>query len=139
MSDRNQIHAFAVNWHKKFQDPTIDYIELVDYYMADDCEALGFQMDCGHAFSEIYGRAVYDSNALAKIIDTVYDIPLLGSAIYSRWRYFNHWAYSGEEILEEENRAWFLLALDRLTCLTDNCSSDEKKEAPVRRQAPPKR
>ena len=42
---------------KKFRDQKISYIELVDHYMADDCQALGFQMDCGHAFSEKYGDA----------------------------------------------------------------------------------
>ena len=46
------------------------------------------------------------------------DIPLLGSAIYSQWRYFNHWAYTGAEILEPENRAWFILALSRLALLS---------------------
>ena len=45
------------------------------------------------------------------------DIDLLGSAIYSQWRYFNHWAYSGEEILELRNRSWFILELDRLAML----------------------
>lgn len=43
---------------------------------------------------------------------------LLGSAIYSRWRYFNHWAYTGEEILEPQNRNWFITALTRLEKLS---------------------
>lgn len=46
------------------------------------------------------------------------DITLLGSAIYSQWRYFNHWAYTGAEILEPQNRAWFILALSRLAMLS---------------------
>lgn len=50
---------------------------------------LGFEMDCGHAFSEKYGNAANNHDALNRIIDDVTDIPLLGSAIYSRWRYFN--------------------------------------------------
>ena len=82
--------------------------------MADDCEALGFEMDCGHAFSEQYGKAAYDAETLECIIGEVTDISLLGSAIYSRWRYFNHWVYSGSEILEPENLAWFTIALTRL-------------------------
>ena len=52
-----QIHDFAVKWCDKFRDQNINYIELVDHYMADDCDALGFEMDCGHAFSEKYGNA----------------------------------------------------------------------------------
>lgn len=47
-----QVHDFATKWVDKFRDQKINYIELVDHYMADDCEALGFQMDCGHAFSD---------------------------------------------------------------------------------------
>lgn len=118
MADMKQIYEFAVKWCDKFRDQKTNYIELVDHYLADDCEALGFEMDCGHAFSEKYGDAASDNEALDKIIDDVDDIPLLGSAIYSRWRYFNHWAYSGAEVLEPKNRAWFILALSRLALLT---------------------
>ena len=128
MADMNQIHEFAVRWCDKFKDPKTDYIELVDHYMADDCEALGFIMDCGHAFSEKYGSAAGNSNELAKIIDEVDDIPLLGSAIYSQWRYFNHWADSGEEILEPRNREWFILALNRLALLTGDKSVSSQEE-----------
>lgn len=39
-----QVHDFATKWVDKFRDQKINYIELVDHYMADDCEALGFQM-----------------------------------------------------------------------------------------------
>ena len=87
-----QVHDFATKWVDKFRDQKINYIELVDHYMADDCEALGFQMDCGHAFSEKYGNAASKYDELNRIIDEVSDIGLLGSAIYSQWRYFNHWA-----------------------------------------------
>ena len=118
MADMKQIHDFAVKWCDKFRDQNINYIELVDHFMADDCAALGFEMDCGHAFSEKYGQAATNHEALDKIIDDVTDIPLLGSAIYSQWRYFNHWAYTGAEILEPQNRAWFILALSRLALLS---------------------
>ena len=118
MADMKQVHEFAVKWCDKFKDRNINYLELVEPYMADDCFALGFEMDCGHAFEERYGEAVDNSEALRRIIDSVDDIPLLGSAIFSRWRYFNHWAYSGAEILLPENRAWFVLALTRLELLS---------------------
>ena len=83
-----QVHLFATKWIEKFRDQKISYIELVDHYLADDCQALGFQMDCGHAFSEKYGDAASSCDALNRIIDEVTDIKLLGSAIYSQWRYF---------------------------------------------------
>ena len=41
MADMKQIHDFAVKWCDKFRDQNINYIELVDHYMADDCAALG--------------------------------------------------------------------------------------------------
>lgn len=93
MRNLKQVHDFAEKWIDKFRDQKINYVELVDHYMADDCADLGFQMDCGHAFSEKYGSAASKYDELDKIIDDVTDIDLLGSAIYSRWRYFNHWAY----------------------------------------------
>lgn len=118
MSKMKQVYEFAVKWCNKFRDQNINYIELVDHYMADDCDALGFDMDCGHAFQEKYGHVVSNHESLDRIIDDVTDIPLLGSAIYSRWRYFNHWACTGGEILEPNNRVWFILALSRLALLS---------------------
>ena len=120
MAELKAIHEFAVKWIDKFRDQNINYIELVDHYMADECAALGFEMDCGNAFSEKYGEAASNYKVLDQIIDDVTDIPLLGSAIYSQWRYFNHWAYSGSEILKPENRTWFILALSRLAILSGN-------------------
>ena len=118
MKDMKEVHNFAVKWLDKFRNQEIDYIELVDHYLADDCDALGFEMDSGEGFSKRYGSAFYDYRELKKIIDYINDIELLGSAIYSRWRYFNHWAYDGEEILEDSNRSWFVLALKRLLVLS---------------------
>ena len=120
MDDMKKINDFAIKWCDKFKNRSVNYLELVDHYMADECDALGFKMDCGHAFSQKYGQALNNYEALNQIIDTVTDISLLGSAIYSQWRYFNHWAYTGEEILEPENRTWFILALSRLALLSSD-------------------
>lgn len=122
--ERKDVYNFAVKWNEKFRDPDIDYIELVDHYLADDCSALGFEMDCGHAFEEKFERAVYDARALDTIIENVNDISLLGSAIYSRWRYFNHWAYDVADILSMPNRSWFIIALNRLAEL---CKDEQEK------------
>lgn len=113
------LKEFSQKWLGKFQDPNVNYIELVDHYFADDCEALGFIMDCGNSFSMRYGKAVSNVNELIKVIDEVNDIKLLGSALYSQWRYYNHWAYTGAEIVEPENREWFLVALRRMEKLSD--------------------
>ena len=137
MADMKQIHEFAVKWFSKFRDKNTNYIELVDHYMADDCESLGFVMDCGHAFVEKYGNAASNSEALECIISQVTDISLLGSVIYSQWRYFNHWAYSGEEILEPKNREWFLIALSHLGELANRqlfCKFTDEDFAPPKEQ-----
>ena len=80
----------------------------------------GFNMDCGHAFMKKYGQHVFHYNELKKIIDNVWDISLLCSAIISNWRYFTHWDFSLIGILDQENRDWFILALSRLAFLTKN-------------------
>lgn len=67
MADRKQIHDFAVKWCDKFRSPNINYMELADCNMADDCDALGFKMDCGHAFSEKYGNAANNHEALDRL------------------------------------------------------------------------
>ena len=119
MTDMKQIHAFAVKWSEKFRKEHINYIELVDHYMADDCEELDFKMDCGKAFEKLYGEASNNCRELDKVIEDVTDINLLGSAIYSRWRYFNQVEHNGEEILELRNRMWFIMALNRLSELSE--------------------
>ncbi len=137
MAEMNDLHSFAVKWIGIFNNPEISYIELVDHYMADDCKALGFEMDCSNAFSAKYGKASHNAEALNRIIDSVDDIPLLGSAIYSQWRYFNHWAYSGEEILEPENRTWFITALGRLAALTKDDATEPLVLAGKSQKMPP--
>lgn len=124
MDGLNEIYDFAMKWCDKFRDSKIEYTELIGSAMADDCTALKFEMDGGKAFRNRYGDATFKEEALKKIIDEVTDIPLLGSAIFSRWRYFNHWADSGEAILKPENRAWFLCALERLAVLSTNTQPD---------------
>ena len=42
MTDMKNVSEFAVKWYSKFENPEIDYLELVDHFMADDCAALGF-------------------------------------------------------------------------------------------------
>lgn len=56
MANVKQVYDFAVKWRDKFRDPQIDYLDLVDHWLADDCEALGFEMDRGRAFKEEYGN-----------------------------------------------------------------------------------
>ena len=111
-----QVHDFAVKWLDVFREPNGNYQAIFDSStMADDCRTLGFSMDCGQFFSARYGRAASDNKELKKIIHEVTDVSLLGSAIFSRWRYFNHWSESG---FTDEDRDWFILALQQLIVLS---------------------
>lgn len=81
--EHGMIQAFCDNWIAKFTDESTNYLELIERHMGDECAALGFEMDCGHAFTEQYGEAATNIHALEKIISQVDNIPLLGSAIFS--------------------------------------------------------
>lgn len=125
MADNKIIHEFAVEWFCKFRDAKTTGYDLAENpTFADSCFSFDFKMDCGEAFITAYSQnEFHDYRELDKIINSINDIPLLGSAIFSKWRYFNHWEYSSEEIAKADNRAWFITALSRLERLT--ASSDE--------------
>lgn len=114
MTDWGQLYHFALKWLYRFQNNEIDYIELAGRRLGDDCERIGFVMDSGEGFIHEYGKAYTDTNTLKRVIEEINDTDLMGSAIYSKWRYFNHWAWEGTEILEFSSREWFVLILERL-------------------------
>lgn len=58
---------------------------------SDDCRALGFEMDCGQAFTEAFPGCFRDPVATERAIAGCNDVDLLGSALHSGWRYYNHW------------------------------------------------
>ncbi|MDU6032368.1 MAG: hypothetical protein E6Y85_09160, partial [Peptoniphilus harei] len=74
-------------------------------------------MELGHKFLRKYGNETGKLDKLKEIIDEVNEIDLLGSAVFLKWRYFNHWAYDQSEILKEDNINWFILALSHLNQL----------------------
>ena len=116
MNPFKNMHIFAVKYKKLYDSPeTVGY--MLEERFADQCKALGFVMDCGKSFCRAYpADALSHSSGLARIIRTVTDAKLLGSAIFSRWRYVTHW--SQESLLDENNRPWFQLAFARLAELT---------------------
>lgn len=105
---------FADKWISIFSEPPQRADYIFQEYMGNDCFALGFVMDCGHSFDKAYSRGtpLSDADELAVIINTVTDIELLGNAIFSKWRAITHWSY--ESGFTDENKSWFLLALNRL-------------------------
>jgi len=110
---------------KKFTKKYIDYFindfdpESASYYVLFDsptfpheCWGLGFEMDCGHSFTEACGEEAWRSEKeLSSAVDKITDLKILGSGLFSQWRYFNHWACGHAT---EEDKKWFLTILRRM-------------------------
>jgi len=115
-----EIHEFALLWINKFKDETLTGNDLAgDVSFADACFSFGFEINKYDTFCELYSLNILNNYCeLQKIIDEIDDVDLLGSLIFSNWRYYNHWAYDCEEITKPEVRSWFIIALKRLSELT---------------------
>lgn len=108
-------YQFARKWLLRFQKNE----DTASREFSQDCKGLGFSMDCGQKFLESYPDtgAFRSAKGLERILTQITDPNLLGSAIYSKWRWITHWEYRGS-LASEENKRWFLLALKRLSELT---------------------
>ncbi|MCI9536239.1 MAG: hypothetical protein HFG53_15815 [Lachnospiraceae bacterium] len=110
--DKKRIHEFSLYWLGKYKKPETQDYELEEGF-ASECFSLGFEMDCGKAFESVYGSAAFhNADDVKKISSSVQDVQILGNAIFSKWRYFTHWAHSAPD------REWFIIALSRLAELT---------------------
>ena len=119
MRENQEIYRFAVKWHALFADP-----ERLPGAVFDDCEplgaemaALGFHMDCGAAIEAAYpGLNWSDLDVWRQLLPKLTDASLLTNAIFSQWRYWNHWSYAPPT---ESDYQWFVLALSLLKDLTE--------------------
>lgn len=115
-SQESNLHSFAVRYIDLFNDSQVRESVLEDG-LGEECSKFGFDMDAGESFIKHYSEAAfYKADALESIIHDVDSVELLGSGMFSRWRYITHWAESS--LLVDENKKWFLLALNRLAKLT---------------------
>lgn len=130
MEQRNtrkiSLEEFAQKYLDFFEHTAADDQEMYGFLdnmtFPDECWRLGFEMDCGHSFIETCGEDAWRSvDGLQRVVDSINDVKLLGSAIFSQWRYFNHWAGSG---LKEEDREWFIVMLRRLKQLSEGKLTD---------------
>ena len=99
---------------KRFED-SLDGPARDFYGLDHDMFALGWHMDCGESFAEAYPHSG-TSEGLREDIGTINEVGLLGSGVFSRWRYVTHWKYDGTP--DEDYLEWFKLALGRLRELT---------------------
>ncbi len=112
-----EVHKFAVKWLGKYRNPKTTEQEVLDDF-ADECFALEFKMDCGKAFELAYSntKVLYDYVALKKIVNQIDDMETLSSAIFLKWRFITYW--TEEDLLQSDNRKWFIIALKRLAVIS---------------------
>ena len=106
-------------YENKFGSDESKYWFFGDDYFAKDCEALGFEMDCGQSFIAVDKESWPSSIVLQDNIKKFSDINIIGSGLYSKWRAFNHWGSPLEA--GEDTKRWYLILLRRLIFL---CSQD---------------
>lgn len=98
--------------HYNEEEPRNDFQIFDDMTFPKECETLGFNMDCGYSFIKAFGEQVWlYPDGLEDIVKHSDNKKLIGSAIFSKWRFFNHWANSGPT---EKDIEWFLIMLRRL-------------------------
>ena len=115
LADNATINAFARKWRAKVFERSRD-IEKITF--ADECKALGFHVDCGQSFNKAFPEIDFcDVDSFEKVVVGIDDIFLLGTAIFSYWRWFTHWN-EFHDICGDEPRKWFLAAFGRLMEIT---------------------
>lgn len=118
LADNQKIRRFALVWKQMYMNhKTIPFSFFEDQaFIGDGLADLGFEMDCGKSLEMAFPgiNAFQDNTALERIVEQL-DLQTLGNAIFSQWRYWNHWSMSP---MEEENFQWFVIAFARLAELT---------------------
>ena len=110
----NSLYNFA-DWYLALFEGKLNsshFREFESDSFAEKCRCFGFVMDCGKSMEKRFPGASYDERILESVIEEIKDIKLIGSAIFSRWRYYMHWAMSS--YLDDEAREWFIIAFKRL-------------------------
>ena len=109
--DFSKAHEFSVKWYDAFSkwDGTGKLFDETAF--SQDASACGFYMDCGNMFKKVFPEYAYGTTDIRSMLDENKDIDLqlIGSELYSQWRYFNHWAMTGPS---EKDIQWFLDMLD---------------------------
>lgn len=119
LASNKRIHVFAQVWEQMYRNyrnipgAFFENIEFVGEGLAD----LGFEMDCGKSFDEAYPETGWSNGteSFREIVKIVTDTKLLGDAIFSQWRWWNHWANAP---MKDDDYEWFILAFGRLAELT---------------------
>ena len=79
--NEKRIHDFAIKWLEKYKDPKVIDRDVEETF-AEECFALGFEMDFGSSLKEAYPEEnVLDDYVQFKtVIDQFSDVKFLGTA-----------------------------------------------------------
>ena len=109
-----EIVCFADKWRGVFLDDNFNpYAVTEDQSFPEDCRSFGFDI-VPDEFNRLYPGAYDNWEKLERIALQVEDVQVIGNAIFHKWRYYNHWAYSASEIADPDVKKWFVIALDIL-------------------------
>ena len=94
--------------------------DFIDDRFAEDCRNLGFEMDTFESFKKHcdYNPENGPEKSFEELLAVCTDYHVLGNAIFSQWRYYNHWA---DDVKAEFNTKWFRLAFKKLLELRPHC------------------
>ncbi len=124
LASKKEIRCFALVWAEMFKNhENIPYEFFTGHeFLGEGLASLGFEMDCGHAVEEAFPceQVLNDNEALRRRLDK-FDIKLLGSAVFSQWRYWNHWA---DVPISKEGYEWFVIAFSGLAELCGESDKD---------------
>lgn len=119
LASNQRIWRFAMVWlemYKHHATISMNYFES-SCFLGEECFDLGFVMDCGESLRRAFPNhenLLIDNDAFKSILNEI-DVQTLGNAIFSQWRYWNHWAMGP---MHEKDFEWFVIAFTRLAELT---------------------
>jgi hypothetical protein len=120
LASRKVIHLFAKVWLDRLQKnayrSSAFFIQDFTEWFGEECRLLGFEMDCGQKF---LARLEEDKQknpekSLEELISNIYNWEVLGSGLFSRWRYITHWASSSPSEEVKHYTPWLILVLRQL-------------------------
>ncbi len=114
LTSNKRIRTFALVWEQMYRNHANIPFEFFEdtAFVGEGLADLGFLMDCGESIKRAFpGVDVFKDIEVLKRIMNQIDLQTLGNAIFSQWRYWNHWS-TGR--MEESDFEWFVIAYSRL-------------------------
>lgn len=113
---KKEIYLFAKEWQNRFLKGEAALHDFEEDF-GNACIKLGFQMDCGEECNKQYPELMKNiGEEVHETVESISDLELLGSAVFSYWRYLTHWAWIYD--LNSDTCQWFAIVLGRIKDLT---------------------